>query len=210
MLVLKIATLAVFCACSESDPAEESPDASPPAPDASVPYECTGEDTHYLSGYWPRGSKVEVIDFTGAASLMVEQAVADWNSLGIPMELVYLRSPEDPLAAKIIVRVDPDGQFLGFAWSTKEDDGEIIAAEVLISQSMFGWPEEARRHVVCQEIGHALGLAHVEGVTCMDDCSRFLGTGTSEFADCLKGSDSVGPDERDRCQLELNADRGQP
>lgn len=198
---MRFAIVAIFIACSApSSPVGIDPDSG--GRDASAPYECTGEDTHSNQGrHWPTGISVEVLDFTGAGGFMVERAVDDWNDLGIPVELVYLKQSENSESGKIIVRADPSGQFLGYAEVTTE--GEVITSgQVSINPSMLGRSEEARRHVACQELGHTLGLAHIAGVTCMDDCSRFLGTGTEEFANCMNEPASASPNERDRCQLE--------
>lgn len=196
-----VIALMVACTVPEDD-IPVSPDAAP-APDAALPYECTGEDTHSRLGqHWPSGSVVEVLDFTGTSNFLVEEAVNAWNATGIPVELIYLNAPEDDSRGKVIVRADPSGQFLGYASVTT--DGEIITSgSVAINPSMLGRSDYARRHVACQEIGHTLGLTHIAGKTCMDDCSRFIGTGTTEFADCMNDPESDRPNERDRCQLDL-------
>jgi hypothetical protein len=52
-------------------------------------------------------------------------------------------------------------------------DRHIRQAVVLMNDTYFETPEfddpTAMRHVLCQEIGHTLGLDHVNGHTCMDD-----------------------------------------
>lgn len=60
-------------------------------------------------------------------------------------------------------------------------DKHITQAVVLINESYFAEASfddgRVKRHVMCQEIGHALGLDHVKGATCMDDRQGLFSVG---------------------------------
>jgi hypothetical protein len=106
--------------------------------------------------------------------------------------------------ADILVIEQDNSTWLGLAEIyTSPQTGYIVKARVSVSTLLLnGYNADAIRHVMCQEIGHALALAHIKGNTCMDDCSMYAPRSGAKLQ-CIQDATKVSPNEHDREQLVL-------
>lgn len=174
---------------------------------AGETYECPLEDTNSWSHWhWTSSTTaINIIDNTDGSTYNVEQVVESWNDLNIPFTLVYSHW-SDNIDYNGAPRVDVYEQFgngwLGLARVLTFDGTHIHKAEVFINPLMIldeKYNDDAIKHVMCQEIGHTLGLDHIIFETCMDDCQW---ASTSEhWIECIKDQRRTLPHKQDACQL---------
>lgn len=156
---------------------------------------------HSWTGYrWPRNKRdLNIDDNTGDSAWgdTLGKVEKDWNDLGTAFWL-YEDSHEE---TDILVVLVEDVEYSGLAevWLTEE--GELNKVRVSVNKTkMLDYNAAAKRHVLCQEVGHALGLFHIEGNTCMDDCS-YLPANSEEKKACAEDVSKIGPNDHDREQL---------
>jgi hypothetical protein len=88
-----------------------------------------------------------------------------------------------------------DSGWLGLAEVWVDKNGHVVQATISLNDPRFvpgTYNDYAKQHVLCQEIGHVLGLGHVHDAasfTCMDD------------VDSINDPDWVGPNAHDYDQL---------
>ncbi len=149
---------------------------------------------HSWNGYhWPSDNLAPAIkDKTSSSLYDVSAGVTEWANLGTPIQPTLT----DAKKGNITVSEQTSQFWLGLARIFLED-GHITKGEVkLNTQSLEyyeanGYPGIAD-HVLCQEIGHVLGLGHnrTQDDTCMND---------QEFV----GADLTSPNFHDTDQLNL-------
>ena len=130
-----------------------------------------------------------VLDKTSSSLYDVGAGVAEWADLGTPLQPVLARKK-----GKITVSEASSVFWLGLA-QVFIDDGHITKGRVKLNTSaLISLGSLAADHVLCQELGHVLGLDHnrIELNTCMNDQAP-LGSATS-------------PNVHDAEQLTLNHD----
>ncbi len=130
--------------------------------------------------HWPSDSlSPTVVDKTSSSLYDVPLGVAEWANLGTPIQPI----PTDANKGNITVREAFSQSWLGLARIFIDENGHITKGEVKLNTQYLdfyeanGYPSIAD-HVLCQEIGHVLGLGHNrdDPDTCMND-QAFIGPG---------------------------------
>ncbi len=136
---------------------------------------------HSWNGYhWGSDNlSPSVKDKTSSPLYNVTAGVDEWTNLGTPI------SPQltDGKKGNITVSEGSSTFWLGLARVFVEE-GHITKGEVKLNTRLLGsYGAAAADHVLCQELGHVLGLDHnrTEGDTCMNDQAT-LGSVTSPNA----------------------------
>ncbi len=120
-----------------------------------------------------------------------------WNDLGTP---VTLRSSGSGFLIVVEEGGDRDSGWLGLA-SITQLDGHIKTGKVTMNRELLKqYPPNVAAHVLCQEIGHILGLGHqaFANNSCMDDCQ---GRGPG-WLSCLSSTEGTTPNAHDKEQLD--------
>ena len=147
----------------------------------------TASASHSWGNYhWARSTNpaaLEVVDsLVGEWDSYLGPAVTDWNASGV-IELTTTPGADSlldrtvclPIRGKIRVcnAKYADARWLGLAtvWTS---DGHIVQATAQVNDTWFDTElyndPNAKRHVLCQEVGHDFGLGHTyTEPTCMDD-----------------------------------------
>jgi hypothetical protein len=134
-------------------------------------------DHAWSTYHWPSDNlSLTVIDKTSSSLYDVPAGVAEWANLGTPIQ----PTPTTAKKGDISVREGFSQSWLGIA-TIFLDGGHITKGEVKLNTRYLeyyeanGYPGIAD-HVLCQEIGHVLGLGHnrTETDTCMND-QAFIG-----------------------------------
>lgn len=162
----------------------------------------TRQGLHEWNEYrWePGNTDLSIRDNTGSKEYgkYFDEVVEDWNNLGTALYLV-----EDGGTEIDVVMVEGE-EWLGLAevWLSA-DSGNVTRVRVSLNKTLLeNYSPVGKRHVLCQEIGHALGLFHIEGNTCMDDCSKYA-PNSAEKKRCVEDEAKIGPNEHDAEQLIL-------
>ncbi len=95
--------------------------------------------------------------------------LAAWNDLGTP---VQLRNDGSGFAITIEDGGDAGSSWLGLASVRVGSGGHISSATVTMNRALLAkYDSTVADHVLCQEIGHLLGLDHQRNAddSCMDD-----------------------------------------
>lgn len=129
------------------------------------------------SGYhWPTGDRDPAVkDRTKSSLYDVAAGVDEWAALGTPIQPVNSSGK-----GSITVKEASNTFWLGLARIFIEGD-HITKGEVLLNTRLLAnYGPAAADHVLCQELGHVLGLDHnrVALDTCMND-NASLGSATS-------------------------------
>ena len=121
-----------------------------------------------------------VVDATSSSLYFVEDAVLEWSGLGTDIQ------PEITTASKgdITVKEAFNPFWLGMARVFLDGD-HITKAEVKLNTRLLNsYGADAADHVLCQELGHVLGLNHnrvgdnsPDDITCMNDQGPLGGDG---------------------------------
>ncbi len=134
--------------------------------------------------HWPSDNlSPTVVDKTSSEMYEVGPAVDEWSGLGT------LIQPEMATSSKgnITVTEAFSPFWLGLARIFIDDNGHITKGEVKLNTRLLNsYPTAAADHVLCQEIGHVLGLGHnrvndssPDNATCMNDSLATLGQYTT-------------------------------
>lgn len=163
-----------------------------PAP----PTECVSTEAHV----WGNDQGAYHLPHDSLAPLVVNQSgytpdLEAWNALGTPIEL---RAEGTGFAIDVTEGGDADSGWLGLA-SINIAGGHITRATVTMNRAVLGRYEPVvAAHVLCQELGHLLGLDHqrLADDSCMDDCQ-----GRTDWLGCLSAPAGTTPNAHDREQL---------
>lgn len=123
---------------------------------------------------------------------------ASWNDLGTPIQL---RTSGSGFTITIEEGGGAGRGWLGLASVRVSSGGHIRSATVTMNRALLDrYEPEVAYHVMCQEIGHLLGLDHQRGAddSCLDDCQ---GRGAGWLA-CLSSQTGTTPNAHDAEQLE--------
>jgi hypothetical protein len=128
--------------------------------------------------HWPDDKlSPSVKDRTSDSLYDVPVEVAEWAGLGTPIQPGMADKK-----GEITVKEASNIFWLGLARIFIDDAGHITKGEVQLNTRLLaGYPnaKDATEHVLCQELGHVLGLDHQRGSdSCMDDTAP-LGSVTS-------------------------------
>ncbi|MDQ3982634.1 MAG: hypothetical protein M3271_08150, partial [Actinomycetota bacterium] len=145
-----------------------------------------GASHSWESFHWSRSANpmsLEVVDsVVGEWDSYLSPSVADWNGSSV-IELTTVQGPDSlvdrtaclPISGKVRVcnakYADPTWLGLATVWL---DGDHIVQATAQVNDTWFDIEPYndpfAKRHVLCQEIGHDFGLDHTyTEPTCMDD-----------------------------------------
>lgn len=178
-------------------------------------------DHSWGSWHWQRATnpvKLTVFDSTTDARtliggqnwpVMLSKSAADWTTSTVLDLAVQPQTAADlavreacPFelgAIRVCNVVNPDVTWLGLATVLPADpgsrSGHLLAATAQMNDTWFSTPfydATNAQHVMCQEVGHTLGLDH------QDESGKDLGT-CMDYADAL---DNESPDSHDYQQLQ--------
>ena len=130
----------------------------------------------WASYHWQSDSLSPTVkDRTKSSLYDVSAGVAEWSGLRSPIQPV--------LSNRGVITVKEAGSafWLGLARIFIDEDGHITKGEVLLNTKLLeGYGAAAADHVLCQELGHVLGLNHQRDAldSCMNDKAP-LGSATS-------------------------------
>jgi hypothetical protein len=134
--------------------------------------------------HWPGNNlSPTVVDKTSSSLYDVPAGVLEWSDLGTPIQPTLTNSNK----GNITVTESFSPFWLGLARIFLDDTGHITKGEVKLNTKLLeSYGPNAADHVLCQEIGHVLGLDHNrDGATggtpdnsCMNDVGH-LGAYTS-------------------------------
>ena len=127
--------------------------------------------------HWPTGDlNPSVKDRTKSSLYDVSAGVQEWVGLETPIQPVVVSGK-----GQITVKEASNTFWLGLARIFIDGEGHITKGEVQLNTRLLaGYGPAAADHVLCQEIGHVLGLDHNRTAldTCMNDQAT-LGSATS-------------------------------
>ena len=132
--------------------------------------------THSWNGYhWSSGKLSPTV--TGETSLAtVSDVVDDWRGLDTPIQPSYALSGSGDIKV-VAKRGNPN--WIGMA-QIKIADGHILEGKVTLNSFYANYDngngtDNIWSHVLCQELGHIIGLFHSNEATCMNDSGGTLG-----------------------------------
>ncbi len=137
--------------------------------------------------HWPSDNlSPTVVDRTTSPLYDVPAGVLEWANLGTSIQ-PQMATTNKKGDIKVKESVISSTSYLGLAGVYLDDDGHITRAEIVLNTrlmvELFGPdPRDIADHVLCQEIGHVLGLDHnrvndssPDDDTCMNDSRATLG-----------------------------------
>lgn len=169
-------------------------------PPPAGPPECSAGAHDWNAYHWPSdGLLLTAVDRT-AGAYDVPSHGERWSSLGTPIQFGAGGVP-----VEVIVGGDLDDGWLGLASVKLDWTGHIKSARVTMNTLALDRANlglAARNHVLCQELGHILGLDHNRDAldTCMNDCVGQ--SGRAAWVACLSGADGTTPNPHDAELLE--------
>jgi hypothetical protein len=155
---------------------------------------------HSWGANWSRDNtdiKLENRTNNSAWSAILKSSVNDWNHLdtGIGFSEVG-RNGE-------VIVIETEGEeWLGLTELYVNDEGFVYRSRISLDRRLLGYSDIAIKHVICMELGHAMGLGHVQQEpSCMDDCQW---TDSPEGKlECMNDPEKSTPSEHDAEQLVL-------
>ncbi len=133
--------------------------------------------THSWNGYhWSNGNLSPTV--TGETSLAsVPGVVGDWVGLGTAIQPLYAASGSGDIR---VVAKRGNVNWIGMAQIKIGSDGHIVEGKVTLNSFYANYDngngtDNIWSHVLCQEVGHILGLFHSGETTCMNDSFGTLG-----------------------------------
>jgi len=125
--------------------------------------------THSWNNYHWKSDTLNpaVKDRTKSSLYDVSAGVVEWANLGTPIQPVNSGGK-----GQIVVKEASNVFWLGLARIFIDADGHISKGEVLLNTRLLeSYGPEAADHVLCQELGHVLGLNHQRDAldSCMND-----------------------------------------
>ena len=132
--------------------------------------------THSWSVYHWSSNKLAptVVDATKSTLYDVPAGIVEWADLGTPIQPTLTSGNGD-----IVVKEFFSPWYLGLARIYIDELGHITKGEVKLNTRLLtNYGPEVADHVLCQEIGHVLGLDHnrLELDTCMNDTTALSNT----------------------------------
>jgi hypothetical protein len=130
-----------------------------------------GETLHSWNGYHWSGSNLNVTVYNKVTNTLynIPAAVSEWSGLGTPIQP---RMTTSSTTAKITVVEGFNPRWLGLATIWLDSSGHIVKGEVKLNTKLLKrYGPAVADHVLCQELGHTLGLDHNHDDigTCMND-----------------------------------------
>ena len=130
------------------------------------------ETLHSWGGYHWRSDNLSptVVNKTTSSLYNVPAMVSEWNDLGTPIQPVVATTRK----GDITVSESSSVFWLGLATIYLDSAGHIVKGEVKLNTRLLKrYHPDVAAHVLCQEIGHVLGLDHnrEDLDTCMNDTS---------------------------------------
>lgn len=119
---------------------------------------------------------------TGETSLAeVPIVVADWQVLATSIQPTYT-GPGSGDIKVVAKRGNPN--WIGLAQIKVDSGGHIVEGKVTLNSAYANYDngngtDNIWKHVLCQEVGHILGLQHSSDDTCMNDAFETLGMYTT-------------------------------
>lgn len=107
--------------------------------------------------------------------------VDDWVNLGTSIQPSYVASGSGDIKV-VAKRGNPN--WIGLAQIKIDSNGHIVEGKVTLNSAYANYdngngPAAIWKHVLCQEVGHILGLQHSGEKTCMNDAFATLGMYTT-------------------------------
>ncbi len=137
--------------------------------------------THSWSVYhFPSDNLTPLV--TGETSLAeVGDVVADWAGLGTTIQPSHAASGNSDIKV-VAKRGNPN--WIGLAQIKIDSAGHILEGKVTLNSAYANYDNDNGtaniwKHVLCQEVGHILGLQHSGEDTCMNDAFETLGMYTT-------------------------------
>ncbi len=134
--------------------------------------------------------------FVNQTSYDLADVVRNWNRLDTPLSL---RTSGEGFTIPVVLGGDANSTFLGRANVNIGLLGHITGGTVTMNDVLLaGYPPNTAKRVLCQEIGHELGLDHQRGAddSCMDDCQ-----GRADWLGCITSEAGTTPNAHDAEQL---------
>lgn len=103
--------------------------------------------------------------------------VDDWVNLGTNIKPKYLAAGSGDIKV-VAKRGNPN--WIGLAQIKIDSDGHIVEGKITLNSAYANYDNDNGtdniwKHVLCQEVGHILGLQHSGEATCMNDAFETLG-----------------------------------
>jgi predicted Zn-dependent protease len=129
--------------------------------------------------HWPSYNTNLGITNTASGEYNVAAAVSDWNQAasGTELSLAVNGGSDIEIRSK-----NMSAWYLGTAEILVDTSTDhILSGRVTLNHrylregNLYGFDASVRQHVLCQELGHVLGLDHQHGDSCMNDDNATLG-----------------------------------
>lgn len=164
------------------------------------------DETHSWNNYHWKSTNLtpDVVDKTTSAlwdRVTIPAAVAEWAALTAPINPEMSATTKGPVTVSEAFSV----QWLGLAQIWLDSSGHITKGVVKLNTAYLGtYGDFVADHVLCQELGHILGLGHnqTQTDTCMNDCAT--AATQEEWLACLNAAGSDAPNLHDDEQLNLS------
>lgn len=175
-----------------------TPPSTPPAP----PEPCDVSTADIGSHVWGDSGGAFHLAHDSLSPAVINESdyapdLSAWNALETP---VTLRGAGEGFKIRVIEGGDSSSGWLGLASVTFDSRNHITSATVTMNRTLLAkYAAPVAEHVLCQELGHLLGLDHQRDAddSCMDDCQ---GRGEG-WLSCLSSEAGKTPNAHDAEQL---------